>query len=123
VAADILQPRAAASVAEESRKGLGAAALERAAEHVSLLHLRSIEDRVADALVFSGRRLAAAPMMVAAFFATIQIKSERIGVRAETARGDERARLWRRMTEVWPDYDRYRQRTDREIPVVVFRRR
>ena len=55
--------------------------------------------------------------------ATIQVKSERIPVHAETARGNERARLWRRMTEVWPDYDRYQKRTDREIPVVVFRRR
>jgi deazaflavin-dependent oxidoreductase (nitroreductase family) len=55
--------------------------------------------------------------------ATIQVKGERIPVRAQTARGDERARLWRRMTEVWPDYDRYQQRTDREIPVVVLRRR
>ena len=55
--------------------------------------------------------------------ATVQVKSERIPVRAETASGDERARLWRRMTEVWPDYDGYQQRTDREIPVVVFRRR
>jgi hypothetical protein len=27
------------------------------------------------------------------------------------------------MTEVWPDYDQYQKRTDREIPVVVFRRR
>jgi deazaflavin-dependent oxidoreductase (nitroreductase family) len=55
--------------------------------------------------------------------ATLEVKSERIPVRAETARGDERSRLWRRMTEVWPDYDTYQKRTDREIPVVVFRRR
>ena len=55
--------------------------------------------------------------------ATLQVKSERIPVRAQTARGDERTRLWRRMTEVWPDYDRYQERTGREIPVVVFRRR
>jgi deazaflavin-dependent oxidoreductase (nitroreductase family) len=55
--------------------------------------------------------------------ATLQVKAETIPVRADTAHGDERARLWRRMTEVWPDYDRYQQRTDREIPVVVFKRR
>lgn len=55
--------------------------------------------------------------------ATLQVKSERIPVRAETARGDERTHLWRRMTEVWPDYDRYQEKTGREIPVVVFRRR
>jgi deazaflavin-dependent oxidoreductase (nitroreductase family) len=54
--------------------------------------------------------------------ATLQVKNERFPVRAETAGGDERARLWQRMTEVWPDYDQYQKRTDREIPVVVFRR-
>jgi deazaflavin-dependent oxidoreductase (nitroreductase family) len=55
--------------------------------------------------------------------ATIQVKGERIAVRAQTAQGDDRERLWRLMTEVWPAYDRYQQRTDREIPVVVFDRR
>jgi deazaflavin-dependent oxidoreductase (nitroreductase family) len=55
--------------------------------------------------------------------ATLEVKSETIPVRAETAGGDERARLWRRMTEVWPAYDQYQKKTDREIPVVVFRRR
>jgi deazaflavin-dependent oxidoreductase (nitroreductase family) len=55
--------------------------------------------------------------------ATVQVKGDRIAVSAETAGGGERARLWRRMTEVWPDYDRYQEKTDREIPVVVFRRR
>ena len=41
--------------------------------------------------------------------ATIQVKAERIPVRAETAEGAERERLWQRMTEVWPDYDAYRR--------------
>jgi deazaflavin-dependent oxidoreductase (nitroreductase family) len=55
--------------------------------------------------------------------ATIQVKRERVPVRAHTARGDERARLWRLMTEVWPAYDEYQDRTDREIPVVVLERK
>ena len=54
---------------------------------------------------------------------TIEIKRDRIPVRAETARGTERTRLWRLMTEVWPPYDDYQKKTDREIPVVVFRPR
>jgi deazaflavin-dependent oxidoreductase (nitroreductase family) len=54
--------------------------------------------------------------------ATIQVKGEQIPVRAATAHGDDRERLWRLMTEVWPAYDQYQQRTDREIPVVVFER-
>ncbi len=53
----------------------------------------------------------------------IQIKDERIQVRAETAQGEERARLWQLMTEVWPPYNEYQAKTEREIPVVVFRRR
>lgn len=55
--------------------------------------------------------------------ATIQIRRDTIPVRAETATGSERSRLWRLMTEVWPAYDDYQQKTERQIPVVVFRRR
>ena len=55
--------------------------------------------------------------------ATIQVKADRIPVRADTAQGEERARLWRLMTEVWPAYDDYQRKTEREIPVVVFNRR
>ena len=55
--------------------------------------------------------------------AVIQVKDEQIPVRAETAQGDERARLWQLLTEVWPAYDDYQERTDRQIPVVVLRRR
>jgi deazaflavin-dependent oxidoreductase (nitroreductase family) len=55
--------------------------------------------------------------------ALIQVKGERIPVRAVNAVGDERERLWKLMTEVWPAYDEYQQKTDREIPVVIFSRR
>ena len=40
-------------------------------------------------------------------------------VAATIAEGEERARLWAEMNEVWPDYDAYQAKTDREIPVVV----
>ena len=55
--------------------------------------------------------------------ATIEVRDEEIPVRASVAQGEERERLWRLMTEVWPDYDAYQQRTSREIPVVVLTRR
>ncbi len=55
--------------------------------------------------------------------ATVQVKSEQIPVRARTAHGEERTRLWQLMTEVWPPYDDYKRKTDREIPVVVLQRR
>ena len=53
----------------------------------------------------------------------IQVRDERIPVAATTAEGEERERLWKLMTEVWPDYDHYQASTDREIPVVVLTRR
>jgi deazaflavin-dependent oxidoreductase (nitroreductase family) len=55
--------------------------------------------------------------------AEIQVLGERIPVRASTAEGEERSRLWSLMSEVWPPYDDYQARTDRQIPVVVFSRR
>lgn len=55
--------------------------------------------------------------------ATIQVKGESIPVTVSTAEGEERERLWKLMAEVWPAYDEYQARTDREIPVVVLTRR
>lgn len=55
--------------------------------------------------------------------ATIEVRDEQIPVRASVAEGDERARLWSSMIEVWPAYDEYQTRTSREIPVVVLTRR
>ena len=55
--------------------------------------------------------------------ATIEVPGETVPVRASTATGDERARLWSLMSEVWPAYDEYQARTEREIPVVVLERR
>src|SRR4051794_38043329 len=49
----------------------------------------------------------------------VQVLGDRFTARAPDAEGEERERLWRHRTEVWPDYDRYQQRTDRQIPVVV----
>ncbi|MBB5956455.1 deazaflavin-dependent oxidoreductase (nitroreductase family) [Saccharothrix tamanrassetensis] len=52
---------------------------------------------------------------------TVQVRvgSEEFTATARTASGDERAKLWKLMNEVWPDYDGYQRKTDREIPVVV----
>ena len=33
--------------------------------------------------------------------------------------GDERVEWWARATAVWPDYDNYQTKTDRQIPVFV----
>ena len=51
--------------------------------------------------------------------AEIQVRADRIPVIGRTASDDEKPRLWRIMTDVWPNYDAYQTRTDRSIPVVV----
>lgn len=54
--------------------------------------------------------------------AAVQVGDERYAVRARTADGAERGELWRLMAAIWPDYDDYATKTDREIPVVVLQR-
>jgi deazaflavin-dependent oxidoreductase (nitroreductase family) len=51
--------------------------------------------------------------------AEIQVKDQTMAVVARTASATEKPRLWKIVTEVWPNYDVYQTRTDREIPVVV----
>jgi len=51
--------------------------------------------------------------------AEIQVKADTISVTARTASPDEKPRLWAIMREIWPSYDEYQTRTEREIPVVV----
>jgi deazaflavin-dependent oxidoreductase (nitroreductase family) len=47
------------------------------------------------------------------------VKSDRFDARARVAGPDEKARLWPMMTGIWPAYDDYQSRTDRDIPVVL----
>ena len=52
----------------------------------------------------------------------VRVKGDRYDGVARTASGEERDRLWSAMNELWPSYDDYQERTDREIPVVVISR-
>jgi deazaflavin-dependent oxidoreductase (nitroreductase family) len=52
----------------------------------------------------------------------IQVKDQEFAGRARVADGDERAKLWSLMAEVWPDFNSYQTKTDRQIPVVVLER-
>jgi deazaflavin-dependent oxidoreductase (nitroreductase family) len=52
----------------------------------------------------------------------VQVKGDRFRARARTADDAERAELWPLMVEVWPDYDAYQAKTDRQIPIVVLER-
>jgi proline iminopeptidase len=52
----------------------------------------------------------------------VQIRGDRFRARARTSEGDERERLWRQMNKVWPHYEEYQEKTERQIPVVVLER-
>ena len=51
--------------------------------------------------------------------ATVEIGGRKTRVRATEARGGEKARLWRELVRMYPSYENYQKRTDREIPVVL----
>jgi deazaflavin-dependent oxidoreductase (nitroreductase family) len=53
----------------------------------------------------------------------VQVGAEKFPARARPASPKEKPRLWRIMTSIWPEYDRYQTRTSRDIPVVILERR
>ncbi|HMN44587.1 MAG TPA: nitroreductase family deazaflavin-dependent oxidoreductase [Povalibacter sp.] len=53
----------------------------------------------------------------------VQVIADRFPAVARTATGEERERLWKMMSAIYPPYPSYQQRTDREIPVVVLERK
>ena len=50
---------------------------------------------------------------------TLQDKAVKRRYRAHTAVGQEREQWWARAAAIWPDYDNYQTKTDRQIPIVV----
>jgi deazaflavin-dependent oxidoreductase (nitroreductase family) len=52
----------------------------------------------------------------------LQVKDDVFTANTHVAEGEERERLWRKANDVWPHYDEYATKTDREIPVVVLER-
>jgi proline iminopeptidase len=49
----------------------------------------------------------------------VQVGPKKLRARARTASGSERAALWQQMAAIYPPYNDYQRRTQREIPVVV----
>jgi deazaflavin-dependent oxidoreductase (nitroreductase family) len=49
----------------------------------------------------------------------VQVGDRRMKAHARDATPEEKPELWRTMTEEWPAYDEYQEKTEREIPVVV----
>jgi deazaflavin-dependent oxidoreductase (nitroreductase family) len=52
----------------------------------------------------------------------VQVGPEKFKARARTAGAGEKPKLWKLMTSIWPDYDNYQARTQRNIPVVTLER-
>ena len=52
----------------------------------------------------------------------IQVEADRFSARARTAAPAEKPAVWKLMTAIWPAYDEYQTRTEREIPVVIIER-
>src|SRR3954447_1578258 len=51
--------------------------------------------------------------------AGVLVGTRKVTVRARTATSDERGPLWDRMARIWPQYEEYARKTDREIPIVL----
>ena len=51
--------------------------------------------------------------------AEVQVGGRVVRVRAREAKQEERERLWQQMAAVWPLYNGYQHRADRQIPVVL----
>ena len=49
----------------------------------------------------------------------IQVLDTVLPATARTVTGEDRERLWALMRQIWPAYDEYQTKTDRQIPVVV----
>ena len=52
----------------------------------------------------------------------VQVGAERFPAKARTATEEEKPSLWSTMASIWPAYDDYQARTDRNIPVVILER-
>ncbi len=49
----------------------------------------------------------------------LQVASQRLAGTARRASAEEKARLWPRLVEIYPQYADYQKRTTRDIPVVI----
>ncbi len=52
----------------------------------------------------------------------VQVGAEKFDATADVASPEEKQRLWPMMVEIWPDYDKYQEKTFRDIPVIVLER-
>lgn len=49
----------------------------------------------------------------------LMVGPKNVSARARVAEGDERSKLWKEMAAIYPPYDEYQEKTERQIPVIV----
>jgi deazaflavin-dependent oxidoreductase (nitroreductase family) len=49
----------------------------------------------------------------------LQVGTEKFHARARTAASEEKTKLWKIMSKIFPTYDRYQAKAGREIPLVI----
>ncbi len=54
---------------------------------------------------------------------SVQVADDTFEALASTATARQKPRLWGLMVSIWPDYEQYQTKTEREIPVVILERR
>ena len=52
----------------------------------------------------------------------VQVKGDKFAATARPATPEEKPALWKIMTDLWPAYDEYQSRTDRQIPLIILER-
>ncbi len=52
----------------------------------------------------------------------VQVVAERFKARARTATAEERPRLWNLMVSIYPTYEELKDKTEREIPIILLGR-
>lgn len=53
--------------------------------------------------------------------AAVQVRGRTVEVRAAQATPEEKSRHWPSLVKMYPAYDDYQKKTEREIPVVILR--
>jgi deazaflavin-dependent oxidoreductase (nitroreductase family) len=52
----------------------------------------------------------------------LQVGADKFDAKARDATAKERPVLWQLMAKIWPPYDDYQKKTERQIPIVVLER-
>jgi len=52
----------------------------------------------------------------------VQVLADRFRANARTATPEEYPALWEHMAQIWPDYNTYQTKTDRQIPLIILER-